>query len=382
MAAISNSFSSGLDSRKQVAKLDYGLIFATLALVVLGLMSIYSEGYGKDGLSNFKRQLVNTVIGLIPMAAMYFVPIRFLQRAASGLYIAVVGLLAGSLVLGKTINGSQRWIDIGPLQFQPSDPAKLLSVITLAAFFTNRLDRIKEPSTFFWGLAHVALPIALILKQPHLAAALLMLFTGFAISLVAGTPIKFFAMAVGVFTVVAASVLLVPPVRDLLLRDYQKDRIEGLMSTTKDNKDANYQTDRAEIAFGVGGLYGTGFLNGKQKELKFIPEQRNDFVFTVLGEETGLLGCTIVLIAYAFFFYRVFMIMLKASEPFYQMMAAGIFAVLGFHTVVNLGMVLQLLPVAGMWLPFMSSGGTAIWLCLACVGLLLNIKRHERPVLF
>jgi len=382
MAAISNSFSSGLDSRKQVAKLDYGLIFATLALVVLGLMSIYSEGYGKDGLSNFKRQLVNTVIGLIPMAAMYFVPIRFLQRAASGLYIAVVGLLAGSLVIGKTINGSQRWIDIGPLQFQPSDPAKLLSVITLAAFFTNRLDRIKEPSTFFWGLAHVALPIALILKQPHLAAALLMLFTGFAISLVAGTPIKFFAIAVGVFTFVAASVLLVPPVRDLLLRDYQKDRIEGLMSTTKDNKDANYQTDRAEIAFGVGGLYGTGFLNGKQKELKFIPEQRNDFVFTVLGEETGLLGCTIVLFAYAFFFYRVFMIMLKASEPFYQMMAAGIFAVLGFHTVVNLGMVLQLLPVAGMWLPFMSSGGTAIWLCLACVGLLLNIKRHERPVLF
>jgi rod shape determining protein RodA len=361
---------------------DWLLALVTVLLVIAGLLSICSEGINKDGLLNFRKQLLNTAIGLIPMAALYFVPLRILFKASNFLYGGMVALLAATLVIGKDINGSQRWIDLGPIQFQPSDPAKLLAVISLAAFFARRQDRILEPSTFWLGLAHIAIPILLLLKQPHLASAVLFLVIGFAVSLVAGTPMKFFGIAIGSTVLVATLVIAVPTIRQRVLMPYQLERVKGLMSASKDEKGNNWQTDQAEIAFGVGGIYGTGFLNGKQKELKFIPEQRNDFVFTVVGEEGGLIGCTVLLFLYGVFFWRAFLIMHWASEPFHQMLAAGVYAVLGFHTIVNLGMVLQLLPVAGMWLPFMSSGGTAIWLCLACVGLLLNIKRQETAKIF
>ena len=123
-------------------------------------------------------------------------------------------------------------------------------------------------------------------------------------------------------------------------------------------------------------------MKGEQKRGRFIPEQRNDFVFTVVGEEGGLIGCSILLAAFAFFFYRIYIVMQSASDPYFRLIAAGIFGVLGFHTFVNMAMVLQILPVVGLWLPFMSSGGTAIWLCMACVGLLLNMRRKEPVILF
>ena len=123
-------------------------------------------------------------------------------------------------------------------------------------------------------------------------------------------------------------------------------------------------------------------MRGEQKQARFIPEQRNDFIFTVVGEEGGLVGCSLVLMVYGLFFYRAWLVMLDATEPYYKMLVAGIIGMLGFHMAVNMGMILQLVPVVGLWLPFLSHGGTAIWLCMSCVGLLLNIRRQERPVLF
>ena len=129
-------------------------------------------------------------------------------------------------------------------------------------------------------------------------------------------------------------------------------------------------------------MTGAGFNQGGQKKAGFIPEQNTDFVVTVIGEEGGLIGCLLLLGAYGFFFYRIFLVMLHTSDPFGKMAASGVFAVLAFHTFVNIAMVLQIVPVVGLWLPFMSYGGTAMWLCLASVGLLLGIRRRERPILF
>jgi rod shape determining protein RodA len=173
----------------------------------------------------------------------------------------------------------------------------------------------------------------------------------------------------------------VPAFQDRFLRDYQRDRIERTQGV-RDVRGSDYQTWRAEIAFGVGGVTGEGFLRGEQKRGRFIPEQHNDFILTVLGEEGGLVGTSILVCCFAVFFYRIFLIMFQATEFFYRLVATGIFAVLAFHTVVNTFMVVQLLPVVGLWLPFMSHGGTALWLCLACLGLLLNIRSRERPILF
>ena len=255
-------------------------------------------------------------------------------------------------------------------------------ILTLASFYANRADRINSLSTFLWGLLHVAVPMALILKQPSLTAALVLLGVWFAISLLAGVPMKFFATSLAVVALLGTAVFTVPAASKYLLHGYQEGRIKGLLRKDKDNQGDDWQSDRAEIAFGVGGLTGTGFLRGEQKQGKYIPEQRNDFVFTVIGEEGGLVGSTLVLCAYAFFFWRVFLVMVAASDDYERYIVGGIFALLATHTIVNIAMVLHLLPVAGLWLPFMSSGGTAIWLCMGCVGLLLNIRRQQRPILF
>lgn len=361
-------------------RFDVWLLISTLVLLTVGLMSLYSEGASRDNGSDFKKQLLFAVMGIIPFVVFATVHPKVWMRGSYVLYgINVVSLLAVR-VLGSTKKGAERWIEVGPIQFQPSEMAKLLTVITLAAFFAMRQDSIRQLSTFVRSFFHILPILVLILMQPHLGAAMVIVISWFAISLVSGVQVKHLAGAVGLFAILAVSVLTIPAVSSKILHGYQEGRIKALNG--KDVKGSNWQTERAEIAFGVGGVVGTGYLKGEQKAGHFIPEQHNDFVFTIVGEEGGLVGCTVVLAAFGFFFYRIWLVMFVASEPYYKMIAAGIFAALFFHTFVNIAMVLQLVPVVGLWLPFLSYGGTALWLCMACVGLLLNIRRREKPLLF
>lgn len=360
-------------------KLDGLLVLATLALLFFGLMSLYSLRAAGDTVS-FKKQLINLAVGVVPFSLCAFVDPRTWKRWANVLYVINLLALIATLKMGSEIKGAQRWIDIGPLQFQPSELSKLLLILTLSAFFANRLGEEKKLSTYLLSLAHLAIPAALVFKQPHLGATLVLLVIWLSISLASNVPLKFIFTSAAVAVAAIVFAFTVPG----LMHDYQKDRVIGILqSNSKDNEqDKGYQTTRARIAFGVGGLFGTGFMQGEQKRGHFIPEQETDFIITVIGEEGGLVGTTCVLLVYAFFFYRLWLVMLRATEPYYRMVAAGIFGMLAFHTVVNLGMVLQLLPVVGLWLPFMSYGGTALWLCMASVGLLLNIKSREKPLLF
>lgn len=380
MAGVSTMSGRVQDGRRAV-RLDAWLVIATVILLLMGFMSLYSEGLEKDHLLSFRKQLINGAIGLIPFGIFATVNPRVWQRLAHPIYILNLVMLMGVLVVGKSAKGAARWIDIGPIQFQPSELAKLLVVLTLASFYAARSDRITELSTFLLGLVHAIVPALMIFKQPHLGAFCVVMVTWFAVSLVAQVPAKYLGAFALIAITGAGTVLFVPKVRDRVLDDYQVDRLLGFMDS-RDLKKKNWQTYRAEIAFGVGGVSGTGFGNGLQKKGGFIPEQRNDFIFTVVGEEGGLVGASLVLLAFAFFFYRIFVIMHLATEPFYRMLAAGVFAVLGAHTLVNIAMVLRVAPVVGLWLPFLSYGGTALWLCMACVGLLLNIRSREKPILF
>jgi rod shape determining protein RodA len=338
-------------------------------------MSLFSVGYGR-GEGPFRKQLINAVIGLGPLSLFYFVKPEFWRKISNWLYLVSVGLLASVLALGFRAGGAKRWIEVGPLQFQPSELVKLLMVLTLATFYAKRQDQVDKLSTFLWSIAHMALPIAMLLKQPHLGGALVLLVIWLCVSVVSNVRLRFIVGALGLVGLLIAGAWTIPGI----LRPYHRERVMAMFTT--DEQDEDYQVFRAQLAFGVGGVSGTGFLRGEQKSGGYIPEQHNDFIITVLGEEGGLVGCGMLLAAYAFFFYRIWLIMRHADDVYYRMITAGIFGLLAFHTVVNLGMVLQLLPVVGLWLPFMSAGGSAIWLCLACVGLLLNIRGRERPVLF
>lgn len=308
-------------------------------------------------------------VGVVPFLAFALVDPKFWMRASKVLYGLNIAMLLLVFNLGTHHGGAERWIDIGPIQFQPSEFAKLLVVLTLGAFFASNADTTDRVATFGQSVLHVLLPAALILAQPHLGAALVILVIWCSMALVARVPFKFVGIAM------AAAVLMIGIVG---LRGYQMKRVEALAG--HGTKDSNYQATRAKIAFGVGGIFGTGFLRAEAG--KYVPDQHTDYIFSVVGEEGGLVGSTFVLATFGFFFYRVWLVVLNAQDPFCRFVATGLLGLLAFHAIVNIAMVLQLLPVVGLWLPFMSYGGTAIWLCMAAVGLLLNVRSRERPILF
>lgn len=380
MASIGTSNGKVVDQRRG-PRFDAWLILSMLILMLVGLMSLYSEGITRDHGSDFKKQVVFAFIGFAPFMLMATVHPKVWLRLSHLLYTLNILSLLAVMFLGSKKKGAERWIEIGSFQFQPSEMAKLLAILTLAAFFANRQDSIRKLSTFLQSFLYILPVLALILLQPHLGAATVVLVSWFAISLVAGVQLKHVGIAAGIVVALAVSVLTIPAVSSRVLQGYQQERVLGLKSGN-DSQGRNWQTDRAEIAIGVGGVMGAGYLKGEQKAGHFIPEQHNDFVFTIIGEEGGLIGCTMVLAAFWFFFYRIWLIMFRASEPYYKMLAAGIFAALFFHAFVNIAMVLQIVPVVGLWLPFLSYGGTALWLCMACVGLMLNVRRREKPILF
>jgi rod shape determining protein RodA len=356
---------------------DPWLLFSIFALLATGLIALYSEGYGKHQNNYFQKQLVSIAIGTIPFLIFFKTDSSVWRHLKKPLYFINVFLLILVFVPGLSGGGNaNRWVGFGPIQFQPSEAGKILTVLTLCSFYADRIDQVKSFSTFAKSFLHIFIPLILVFKQPHLGATLVILSSWLVISLYAGVPGKYLLTTVLVSLVLFCGALFIPGV----LKPYQKERIRALF--IKEEQGNNYQQINATIAFGVGGISGTGFLNGQQKIGKFIPEQRNDFIFTVVGEEFGLVGSTLVLGFFGLFFYRSWLILTKISEPFSQMALSGIITILGFHTIVNLGMNLHIAPVVGLWLPFISYGGTAIWLCFACVGLILQIYGNEKGTLF
>lgn len=356
---------------------DWWLVLATAILILVGIMSLYSIDFGAaergpdQASSFFAKQVFRLAIGFIPFFVMLSVRTRVWTKFAVPLYVINLAVLALVLVAGQTRGGAQRWLQFGPIDFQPSEMAKLVVILTLTSFYVHRLEHIKKLSTFVLGFVHVAFPMVLIYKQPHLGATLVVLAIWLTISLIAGVPLRYVIIAIvlGIAALVAA--FFVPGVMDA----YQRERVLGLFSP--DEKTTGFHTRTAEIAFGSGGFMGTGFLKGVQKGGGYVPEQESDFIFTVVGEEGGLVGSFLVLAAFGLLFGRLWWILFTCKSRYHQMIMAGIFAVLTFHTIANLGMILRILPVVGLWLPFLSYGGTSLWLCMSLIGLALNIKRNE-----
>jgi rod shape determining protein RodA len=352
-------------------RFDWLLLLSALILVGIGFLSLYSVGL-RDGGNYLRKQIAMGIIGVVPFSLFYFVEPQAWRRIALPLYVLNVVVLAAVLFLGTSINGSQRWIDLKFMQFQPSEMAKLLTVVTLASFLASRQSSMGKFSTFALSFAHVAVPAFLIAKQPHYGGAMVLIVAWLCVCVAGNVPIKLLAGSVVVLSVLVVSASQIPG----LLHDYHLKRLESMQH--EDREGTGYQQERAAVALGVGGLVGDGFAKGRQS----LPEQENDFIFSVLGEETGLVGTTLILAAFAFFFYRAWLVMLNAADPYLRMLAGGVIGILAFHTIINIAMVVQILPVVGLWLPFMSAGGTALWLCMACVGLLLRIRASEKPILF
>jgi rod shape determining protein RodA len=355
-------------------RLDLPFLLSVLVLALLGMLMIYSAtGQDSAPRGEFARQAACLVVGLFLLALFSAIDYEFWGRFHWVFYLVGIGLLIAVLGAGHEAKGAQRWLSLGPLgRFQPSEPIKLLLCISLARLLAAPVDRPDHPGghPFLPGLALTALPLLLILLQPDLGTALVLAALMLAMMYVAGIPFTWLG------GLVAAGLALFP----FVLRDYQRQRLFIFLNPESDPTGAGWNLIQSRIAIGSGQLWGKGLFLGTQNNLSFVPEHHTDFIFTVVGEELGLVGGLSLLILYAYLLLFGLRVAERARDRFGALLAVGIVATLGFHVLVNIGMTVGLMPITGVPLPFLSYGGSALLTNMMAAGILLSIwLRRPQP---
>ncbi len=355
------------------SQLDYGLLGVVLVLSALGLVVLWSASHGPDGsVAGYAvRQARWMALGWLALGLVVAVDYRHLDAYAVPLFSALVLLLVLVLVTGRASMGAQRWLAVGPLRIQPSEFMKIGMGVMIAHVLA------REPSPPPYGLrqlwvpaALTTLPVGLILLQPDLGTAVLVVGVSAAIVLFQGVRRRVLA---GVTVTAAAAA----PVLWSVLHDYQRRRILTFLDPERDPLGAGYHIIQSKIAVGSGQILGKGFLKGTQAHLQFLPERHTDFIFSVLAEEWGLAGSLLVLALFALLVLWGLDIAAKARDPFGRLLAVAVTSILFYHVVVNVGMVLGLFPVVGVPLPLFSYGGSSVLTTYLVVGLLLNIRSRR-----
>lgn len=387
--------------------IDGVLILCTMLLTAIGLVSIYSATYDAGASVFFQRQLLWAILGTIGMVVMLFVSPRTIETFAVFFYVLMLGVLAVVPFIGKTVAGTTAWIELGPFSFQPSEIAKIATILVLALFLSRNDAQIKSFRTLFIAGCIVGLPMFLVLMQADVGTSLIfflmyipvvywagasafvvvVLVAPFVVALAAllGTTTLLIALAVlfivlillrenlllsalvfGVNSAVAVSVQFLYE----RLAPHQQNRIANFLDPGSDPLGVGYNVIQSKVAIGSGGLTGKGFLNGTQTQLNFIPAQWTDFIFCVPGEEFGFIGASFVLILLGIVFLRGIRIASVVKSKFASLVTIGFIGILFFHTVINVGMTIGLTPVIGIPLPFLSYGGSALFSKMIMIGML------------
>ncbi len=360
---------------------DGPLMLAITLLAAIGLVAMYSAGF--DHGTRFVDHGRNMLLALVVLFVVAQVPPHKLQQLAAPLYMAGLALLIATALFGITRKGATRWLDIGPLVIQPSEILKIATPLMLAWWFQKREGQLRV-SDFIVALALLAVPVGLVIKQPDLGTALLILFGGIYVIFFAGLSWKLVVpVLVLLGTAIAALVVFgdaacQPGVNWPLLRDYQQHRVCTLLDPTKDPLGKGFHIIQGMIAIGSGGLSGKGFMQGTQTHLEFIPERTTDFIFAAFSEEFGLAGVVLLLVAFTFLIFRGLMIAADAPTVFTRLLAAAMTLSLFSYAFVNMGMVSGILPVVGVPLPFISYGGTAMVSLGLALGILMSVARSRR----
>ncbi len=360
---------------------DWLLLGSVLLLSIIGCLLVWSatsaraELTGGDPRAYLEKQIVNVGLGLGLLVIVLATDHRWVRIVAPLVYLASVGGLVLVLVMGTVINGSQSWLMAGGLSIQPSEFAKLAVVIGMALIVAERSEgrwraRVGTVDVLLMLLI-AAVPAALIMLQPDLGTMLVLSATVFGVLAASAAPrgwlVALTVTAIG--TAVAA-------VRGGFLKDYQVDRFLAFTNPDLDPRGAGYNVEQARIAVGNGGFFGQGLFNGSQTRAGFVPEQHTDFVFTVAGEELGLLGAAVIIALLGIVLWRALAIAVRTDDVFGRVAAAGIACWFGFQAFQNIGMCLGIMPVTGVPLPFVSYGGSSMFAGMLAVGLLLNISRR------
>jgi cell division protein FtsW len=378
----SGATSSAHDERAPIrsyvnAPPDTMLFAAVATLVAIGLVMIYSASSAiayadhHDTAFYFKRQFVWLIVGAIAAYATYRLDYHLLKRAAPYLLLAAgLGLVAALIPhVGLMVGGARRWIGAGPVSFQPSEFAKIAVVIYLAALLSTRGERILR---LVDGLVPLCIPpfilALLILREPDMGTASLLIMTTFAM---------FFAAGARVLHLLAISLVTLPPVAlSVLASAYRRARILAFLDPWKDPQNTGFQVVQSLFALGSGGLFGIGL--GASRGKFFLPEQYTDFIFSVLGEELGLFGALVVVALFVVFAYRAIRIAIGAPDRFGFFLVVGCTATIAIQAFINIGVATSSWPLTGVPLPFISFGGSSLVVNLVCVALIANVGRYRR----
>lgn len=359
--------------------IDYTLLITILLLLSLGLIMVLSASSptalaeGGSSYTYFIRQAIFAAIGLVAMALISKIDYRIYKRFYVISYIVAFLLLALVLVIGKTTNGAKRWIYIGSLSFQPSELVKILMIVFYAGLLTMDRDELPQFLKGFIKHAFWIGPIALmLLLEPHMSATVVIAGICLVMMVLAGCKFGHLLMLGGAIGIPALFLLITKAA-------YRLQRVTTFLDPWKDKLGEGWQVIQSLYAIGSGGLFGLGLGQSKQKYL-YLPEPQNDFIFSVLAEELGFVGCVFVIILFAILIWRGVLISMKAPDMFGSLMAAGITALIGIQSIINIAVVTSSMPATGMPLPFFSYGGTALFILLCEMGILLNISRAGNKV--
>lgn len=355
---------------RKLWQIPWSFVLLLCALAAVGYVALYSAGGGAPEPYAAKHAL-RFAFGLVLMLSVALVDIRLIARFAWLAYAAGVALLVLVLLHGNVGKGAQRWIDIGPLQLQPSELMKILLVLALAIWFQRASwERVGNPLFLVLPTLLVLVPMGLILKQPNLGTALITGMVGAAVFFAAGVRLWKFALILGTAAVAA-------PIAYEHLHDYQRARITTFLDPESDPLGAGYNIIQSKIALGSGGVWGKGFLHGTQGHLNFLPEKQTDFIFTMLAEEFGLVGALTVLGLLMLAVGFCYLVALRCRHQFGRLLAVGLGTNFFLYIFVNVAMVTGSIPVGGVPLPLISHGGSAMLTTMLGFGLLLSVFVHR-----
>ena len=396
-------------------RFDFGLLLPVVILFCFGLAAIYSSTFNNTfAAGNFQRQLVWGFAALVIFFITYSLPIKSFKQIAIPAYLFSIILLVAVILIGKKVSGARSWIAIGSIGFQPSEFAKIATVLLLSKFLSRNNTDIESFKDLLIALAIGLFPVLLILLEPDMGTSVVFLLM--IIALIFWKGISVFAMFVvlspvfvamsslfGTYYFIASLILVLVTLfifkKNIFfsgsifalnlasgffaeyvfraLSGHQQQRIQAFIDPMSDPLGSGYNTIQAKVAIGSGGLFGKGFLSGNQTQLQFIPEQWTDFVYCVIGEEFGFLGSIIMLGLFTYLFFRILKIA-SVKDEYLSLVSVGILAIYFSHFIINIGMVVGFMPVIGLPLPFVSYGGSSLLVNMVMLGILANIYKTRR----
>lgn len=364
--------------RKLIRNIDIIIVITAILLIITGIVGIASATQvGAGGTSKFITvQSLAFIIGILAVLLLLLIDYNSFGDLQIAIYIIDILLLLSVFVFAREVKGAKSWIDLGPVNFQPSELVKIGFILTFAKYLEKHKDRLNNLTDLAISLAYILLPIALILLQNDTGTMLVFLFIAAIMYFAAGLNYKYIVGAVVAF------ISSLPLLWFFVLKDYQKNRILVFLNPELDPRGSGYHVIQSKTAIGAGRIWGEGLFNGTMNNNGFIPERHTDFIFSVLGEELGFIGAILVVILFAVLLLRCMHIAKLAKDTYGMLICVGVTAMYLFHVLENIGMTIGIMPVTGIPLPFVSYGGSSLITNMLALGMVINVGMRRQVIRF